>query len=124
MCAWRRSAKLPCRRTEMKFATLGVHHLTVRVNNLTASIAFYRDLLGFDVAQPSDDLALFVVGQTYVVLRPPLPGTPAASRVVDERVGFDHGALRVAEADELHKLVCVLSDAGVVTARVERDPVL
>lgn len=58
------------------------------------------------------------------MLWPPNPGTPAADRVIDTRVGFDHVAFHVTERSELEKVVEALRRAGVPTAGIERDPVL
>lgn len=108
----------------MKFKSDGVHHLTVRVNNLSRARQFYAGVLGFDVHELAEDLFYFPVGGTLVVLRPPLPGTPANDRVVDARVGFDHVAFHVTDHGQLDKLAGELTQASVATAGVERDPVL
>ncbi len=108
----------------MRIETSGIHHLTVRVADVTASSRFYEDVLGFQVQRPQPDLAFFRAGGTLVVLRPPLPGTPAGDRFSEYRIGVDHVALAVESRDELDRAVEALRRAGVRTQGVEREPIL
>ena len=107
----------------MGVKTTGVSHITLRVSDLDRSIAFYRDVLGFDVQRPADDLALFFSGPTLVGLRPPLEGTPEGDRFSEYRIGVDHLAFTVPDTDELEKLVEALREAEVETAGIETDEV-
>jgi glyoxylase I family protein len=102
----------------------GMHHITVRVNDMDASKAFYRDFLGFEVQTMAEDLALFQAGQTLYVLRPPLEGTPEGDRFSEYRIGVDHMAFAVEDRGELERLVESLGSAGVHTEGIEVDPTL
>jgi glyoxylase I family protein len=107
----------------MKINTDGIHHVSLRVNDLQAARRFYGNVLGFDL-QDLGHLMYFTVGPTFVVLWPPHPGTPKNDRVTDTRVGFDHVAFHVGERGELDKIAATLKKAGVPTAGIERDPTL
>ena len=64
------------------------------------------------------------LGDTFLVLAPPLEGTPENDRFNERRVGVDHLAFAVPDASALDEVVTVLERAGVRTAGVEHDPVL
>ena len=49
----------------MTIPVSGLHHLTIRVNDMERSRSFYSDTLGFDVQTPTPDLYFFPVGQNY-----------------------------------------------------------
>jgi glyoxylase I family protein len=108
----------------MRANTAGVHHVTIRVNDLEASRRFYEDVLGFETAAPEEGLFLFQAGNTVLIFRPPLEGTPAGDRFSEYRVGFDHLAFAVEDRGELERLVQRLRTAGVTTAGIELEPAL
>jgi len=108
----------------MKIQAKGIHHITLRVNDMARSRRFYQDVLGFDVVQAAHDLRYSQVGLTLVALRPPLEGTSAGDRFSEYRIGVDHMAFAVEERGELDKIVRVLREAGVHTEGVELDPTL
>ena len=112
----------PESRTEAQ--TTGIHHITLRVNDMEESRRFYQDVLGFDVQTPQDDIYYFVSGQTIVVLSPPLPGTPDGDRFSEYRIGVDHLAFTVQDRTELERLVASLREAGVETEGIEVEPKL
>jgi catechol 2,3-dioxygenase-like lactoylglutathione lyase family enzyme len=105
----------------MGVQTIGMNHITLRVPDIDRSVAFFRDVLGFDVQRPDEGLAMFFTGQTLIAIRSPLPGTPEGDRFSEYRVGVDHLAMTVPNEDELKKLVESLTEAGVETAGVETD---
>lgn len=108
----------------MKFDTTGMHHITIRVNDMDRARRFYSDVLGFDVQTVAPDLAFFQVGPTLYVLRSPLPGTPEGDRFSEYRIGVDHMAFAVQDRAELEKLVDALREASVHTEGIEIDPLL
>jgi catechol 2,3-dioxygenase-like lactoylglutathione lyase family enzyme len=105
----------------MGIQTTGISHINLRVSDIDRSIAFYRDVLGFDVHRPTDDLAVFSTGPTLIGIRPPLEGTPEGDRFSEYRIGVDHLAFTVPDLGELEKLVEALRAAGVDTAGIETD---
>ena len=104
-----------------------------------ASRRFYKDVLGFSfmeipvsgdfVAQwkgaPSDGVMLAMqAGPTFVILAPPLEGTPEDDRFDERRIGVDHLAFGVDGRAQLEELAASLEAADVDTAGIEVDPVL
>jgi catechol 2,3-dioxygenase-like lactoylglutathione lyase family enzyme len=63
-------------------------------------------------------------GDTFVILSPPLEGTPGDDRFSERRIGVDHLALGVDDRATLDELVGRLRAEGVETQGVELDPVL
>jgi len=106
----------------VKIRATGVHHITLRVNDLERSREFYEDVLGFVVEQAARDRYRFSVGPTRIVLRPPLKGTPAGDRFSEFRVGVDHLAFAVEDPGELEKVVEVLRVAGIETQGIQVEP--
>ena len=99
--------------TDPTLITEGFHHVTFVARDSGASIAFYRDLLGFDlVAQP--DAASLVFGNAQGQ-----PGTllavqtrPDLNRGAPGVGGVHHVALRVTDEDQQLKWKRRLTDAG------------
>ena len=108
----------------MSAKATGIHHICLRVNDMKAARDFYRDVLDFEVQEAADDLYLFQAGNTLVVMRPPLDGTPESDRFSEYRIGVDHLAFTVEERPELDRVVESLRSAGVHTEGVEVDPPL
>jgi catechol 2,3-dioxygenase-like lactoylglutathione lyase family enzyme len=100
---------------------LHIHHLTLRVTNPEWSARFYEDALGVSVER-LEDRCRFKVGQTVVVLREPLPGTPAGDRFSERRIGLDHVSFGVAMAAELERLAQRLRELGAEVGSLEHDP--
>ena len=85
----------------------GLNHLTLAVGDLKRSIAFYSDLLGFDVRRHGPGSAYLESGDLWLALvadpevrRAPLPE-------------YSHAAFTVSPS-ELPRIVAELSAAGVV----------
>jgi catechol 2,3-dioxygenase-like lactoylglutathione lyase family enzyme len=105
----------------MSFA---LHHITLRVTDLRRARTFYEGVLGLTVDQdfPGEKLRLRFGGtSTRLVLRPPLPGTPAGDRFTERRIGLDHVAIGV-PVGEVARLAKMLEDAGVPHSGVKTDP--
>jgi len=99
----------------------GLHHLSLRVRELAASAQFYEDALRIGVERLGDRCR-FLVGDTVLVLREPLPGTPAADRFSEARIGLDHVAFKVETAAELEELSERLRGLGAEVGELEHDP--
>jgi glyoxylase I family protein len=102
----------------------GFHHITLNVTDLPRARAFYEGVLGFRVDQdfPGEKLRFRIGGTTTrLVLRPPLPGTPAGDRFSERRIGLDHLAIGVDSRAELDQLASRLQAAG-ITADIHPDP--
>jgi Predicted ring-cleavage extradiol dioxygenase len=99
----------------------GLHHVTLRVTDLARSQTFYENVLGADVERLGDRLRM-QLGDTVVVLRTPLEGTPRDDRFSERRIGLDHIAFRIGSEDDLKQFADRLLEAGIRTNGVELDP--
>src|SRR5689334_599864 len=98
----------------------GVHHVTLRVTDLSGARAFYEDVLGLKVDQdfPGEKLRLRIGETDRLVLHPPLPDTPSGDRFSEQRIGLDHLAIGVSSYQELERLAEALGEAAAaLTAR-------
>jgi catechol 2,3-dioxygenase-like lactoylglutathione lyase family enzyme len=117
----------------------GLHHVAIRVQDPDRSRAFYENVLGLSFMEvpvggdftkswrgsPSEGSLLATqAGDTFVILEPPLDGTPDDDRFSERRIGVDHLAFGVEDRATLDELVDRLRAEGVETAGVEHDPVL
>jgi catechol 2,3-dioxygenase-like lactoylglutathione lyase family enzyme len=117
----------------------GVHHLALRSQDPDAARRFWEDVVGLSFMEiPVDSgftsiwrgspdkgtLLATQIGSTFLILEPPLAGTPDGDRFSERRIGLDHLAFAVDDRSELEALVQRLRDAGVRTEGVEHDPVL
>ena len=103
----------------------GFHHITLRITDLERSRACYEGVLGFEVDQdfPGEKLSFRLGGTTtWLVLHPPLPGTPPDDRFSERRIGLDHLAIAISDRAELDRLAQALRAAG-VAADLHHDPV-
>jgi len=101
----------------------GFHHITLNVTDLARSRAFYEGVLGLTVDQdfPGEKLRLRFSDQGRLVLKPPLPGTPAGDQFSERRIGLDHLAIGVSSRAELDELTDTLRRNG-ITADLHHDP--
>lgn len=123
----------------MTIEVSGLHHFLIRVQDPERSRSFYERTFGFSFLELPVD-ATFVadwrghpdegkllampLGDTFLVLAPPLEGTTSDDRFDERRIGVDHLAFGVPNAEALDGVVAALERAGVATAGVEHDPVL
>ena len=97
-----------------------LHHVAIRVQDPDRSRAFYEKALGLSFMEipvgnemtgawrgsPSDGTLLATqAGDTFVILEPPLEGTPDDDRFSERRIGIDHLAFGVDDRSVLDGLV-------------------
>lgn len=105
----------------MSLLTGGLHHLTIRTTDLARAKRFYVDTLGFGVVRERDGaLILNAHGTTFGVLGA-APQTASQDRFDPFRVGLDHLALAVDNAESLDGLKQQLDAAGVRNNGVQDD---
>ena len=104
--------------------TTGVHHVALRVSDITRAKRFYTETLGFPVLMDSPELVLFLAGGTAFGLRAPSDQTPAGDRFSPHRVGIDHIALACTEETELERVAKALADAGIENTGAKTDETL
>ena len=119
--------------------TVGIHHITIRVQDPAVSRRWYEEVLGFQFLElPVDERSTSIwkgrpvagqllatqAGSTFVILVPPLEGTADEDRFSEYRIGMDHLAFAIDDRAELDELVESLRAAGVHTEGVETDYVL
>ena len=92
-------------------------HLVLYVRDLERSAAFYRDVLGWDVAFPVTagiPAAAFTSGRTHHELLLIEVGDDATAVPRGRRLGLYHFGLKVGDSDdELRDMVARLQDSGV-----------
>jgi glyoxylase I family protein len=123
----------------MTVAVNGLHHVTIRVQDPDRARAFYEETLGLPFIEipvdqafvhewkgnPSEGTLLATqIGSTFLILAPPLEGTPDDDRFSERRIGVDHLAFGVDDPAVLEEVAAALEGASVPTAGVEVDPVL
>lgn len=103
----------------------GLHHFAIRVTDVGRAKQFYGETLGWQLLREqrrADDTVLnFRVGDTVFGIRGGHPETAAADHFDPFRVGLDHLALAVTDADELPRLVARLDAAGVPHAGIQEE---
>ena len=123
----------------MAVAVSGLHHVSIRVQDPDRARDFYEKTLGFPFIEiPADQasvagwrgnpsegkLLATQIGSTFLILLPPLEGTPDDDRFNERRIGVDHLAFGVDDPAVLDEVVSALEEASVPTAGIETDPVL
>ncbi len=105
----------------MSLLTGGLHHLTIRTTDLARAKRFYVDTMGFEVVRERDGaLILNAYGTSFGVLGA-APQTSTQDRFDPFRVGLDHLALAVDNAESLDELKQQLDAAGVRNNGVQDD---
>ena len=102
----------------------GIHHITVRVRDMDKTASFFRETFGFNFDDTMSDRRRFRVGETLVILREALPGTPSGDRFSEFRIGLDHISLGVETMEVLGQCVDKLRAAGVDTQGIQEIPEL
>ena len=101
--------------------TLGVHHLRFTVSDLDRSIAFYTDVLGFELRVRFGPSSVFLHdGTVGLGLNTPWHElSPAEERFDEARVGMDHVGFRVGSADDVRKAAEHLDAHGIAHSEVK-----
>lgn len=88
----------------------GIHHITLRSQDPVAARRFYEEVVGLGFMEipvsgevtsmwkgaPTEGVLLATqVGNTFLVIQPPLEGTGGGDRFSEYRIGLDHLALAV-----------------------------
>ena len=117
----------------------GIHHVLLRSQDPEVARRFYQEVVGLEFMEipvsgevtsiwkgaPAEGVLLAAqVGETFLVIAPPLEGTASDDRFSEYRIGLDHLAFAVESRAELDSLVERLATAGVETKGVETDPAL
>ena len=99
----------------------GLHHLSIRTTDLGRAKRFYTDTLGFQLVRERDGAVLLNAHGTLFGILGPAPETSPEDRFDPFRVGLDHLALAVANAESLYELKHQLDAAGVRNNGVQDD---
>ena len=105
----------------MSLLTGGLHHLTIRTTDLGRAKRFYTDTLGFQLVRERDGAVLLNAHGTLFGVLGAAPETSPEDRFDPFRVGLDHLALAVANAESLYELKHQLDAAGVRNNGVQDD---
>jgi catechol 2,3-dioxygenase-like lactoylglutathione lyase family enzyme len=107
----------------MQFGTYSIAHLGLRVTDLARAKRFYVDTLGFGLVGETQRVVFIDAKGMLIALIGPGEQTDAVDRFNPFRVGLDHLALAIAEAEELEALRVQLDAAGVPNHGLEQDAV-
>ena len=107
----------------MSLRTGGLHHLSVRTTDLGRAKRFYTETLGFQLVRERDEAVLLNAHGTLFGVLGAAPETSPEDRFDPFRVGLDHVALAVANAESLYELKRQLDAAGVRNNGVQNDTV-
>src|SRR6202048_3819285 len=105
----------------MSLLTGGLHHLTIRTTDLARAKRFYIETLGFQAVRERDGAVLLNAQGTLFGVLGAAPETSTKARFDPFRVGLDHLALAVDNAESLHELKQQLDAAGVRNNGVQDD---
>ncbi len=96
---------------EDRIKLAGVHHFALRVTEFTRSVAFYRDVFGFQPILEVPGLVLISNGTLVIGLRDQEAGS--GDRFDEFRVGLDHISFTLGSRDELEQAARTLDQRGV-----------
>jgi len=105
----------------MSLLTGGLHHLTIRTTDLARAKRFYIDTIGFQAVRERDGSVLLNAHGTLFGVLGAAPETSPDDRFDPFRVGLDHLALAVDNAESLRGLEQQLDAAGVRNNGVQDD---
>jgi catechol 2,3-dioxygenase-like lactoylglutathione lyase family enzyme len=106
----------------MKLNANGLSHLGLRVTDLARAKRFYVDTLGGQLVREIDGAVLVNVYGILIGLYGTDTRSPKRDRFDPFRVGLDHLALAIEDANLLEDLKQNLDAAGVRNHGVEEDP--
>ncbi len=96
---------------EDRIKLTGVHHFALRVTEFSRSVAFYRDVFGFQPILEVPGLVLISNGTLVIGLRDQEAGS--GDRFDEFRVGLDHISFTLDSRDELEQAARTLDQRGV-----------
>jgi catechol 2,3-dioxygenase-like lactoylglutathione lyase family enzyme len=105
----------------MSLLTGGLHHLTIRTTDLARAKRFYIETMGFQAVRERDGALLLNAYGTLFGVLGAAPETSTEDRFDPFRVGLDHLALAVDNAESLHELKQQLDAEGVRNNGVQDD---
>jgi catechol 2,3-dioxygenase-like lactoylglutathione lyase family enzyme len=99
----------------------GLHHVSIRTTDLERAKRFYTETLEFQPVLETDGAVLLNANGILLGVLDAAPETSAEDHFDPFRVGLDHLALAVNNAESLHELKRQLDAAGVRNNGVEDD---
>jgi len=99
----------------------GLHHVSIRTTDLERAKRFYTETLEFQPVLETDGAVLLHANGILLGVLDAAPETSAEDQFDPFRVGLDHLALAVNNAESLHELKRQLDAAGVRNNGVEDD---
>lgn len=104
--------------------TPGVHHIAVRVTDMSRSKAFYIDKLGFKAVLDQPELLIFFAGTTAIAIKGPEGKVAPRDQFNPFRVGLDHIALGCDNPEELNRVAKALADHQIENTGIKLDETL
>ena len=108
----------------IEIKTPGVHHIAVRVSDMSQSKGFYIDKLGFKAVLDTPDLLIFFAGTTAIALKGPEGKVASGDQFNPFRIGLDHIALGCDDRKELERVAEALASHSIENTGIKLDETL
>ena len=98
-----------------------VHHMAITVTDVSRSVDFYTDLLGFQVAVEFEPRVMLSNGEVLLVLTPPSDPAQAleGDQFSEHRVGLDHLSFAVESHAALQQAAHFFDEQGVERGEIK-----
>jgi catechol 2,3-dioxygenase-like lactoylglutathione lyase family enzyme len=102
-------------------ATPGIHHISLRCQDLDRTKHFYQVTIGLPILYESPDLVAFGVGNVLIGFRKANSPRGQDAKFDPHEVGMDHLAIACETEEELQRVAKRLTDAGVENTGIKVD---
>lgn len=105
----------------IQIKTPGIHHMALRCKDMERTKAFYKEILGFEIALDTPELFGIMVGANFIGFRPATIEENGETVFNPFHIGMDHLAMACENEEELKRVAQALTEAGVENTGVKKD---